>query len=281
MKTPRPLRPGLLLLPGIGLVVVLLGGALASLLGTSLGLQPLFGAPVLSIDGYAESWPALLIGARESVLIAAPATVLALAVGLPTALLLDHGRRAGPGVRGAVGFVLASPHLVGATAVALLLGDGGIFARLLASVGVDFGGVVGDRWPIATVLVFAWKESAFVALVVAASLGTRLGELQHAAAVLGASPAQRWRTVTVPLAAPGAVAAAIIIFVYALGAYEVSWLLGPASPESLPVMAYRLYGSIDLAARPQAAATALTSIALSVGAAALTVPVLRRLGATR
>ncbi len=46
-------------------------------------------------------------------------------------------------------------------------------------------------------------------------------------------------------------------------------------------MAYRLYTSIDLAARPQAAATATTAIALSVLAAAATVPVLRRLGAAR
>lgn len=276
-------RSALLVLPSVGLVVLVIGTGLASLALTSVGLQPLFGPARLSGAGYAAAAPDLLTGVRESLLVAGSSTAAALGMGLPLGLLLRGAAvaaRGGP-LRAAVAAVVASPHLVGATGVALLLSSGGLGARLFAMTGTGFPAFVGGRWPVATVLVFAWKESAFVALVVAAAVGSRVEELSEAARVLGATRRQRLGTITLPLAAPAAVAAGAIVFVYSLGAYEVAWLLGPASPESLPVLAYRLYGSIDLASRPQAAATAITSVTVAVAAAVAIVPVLRRLAAAQ
>lgn len=273
----------LLVLPSVGLVILIIGTGLASLVLTSVGLQPLFGPARLSGAGYAAAASDLLTGVRESLLVAGSSTAAALGMGLPLGLLLRGaavGARGGP-LRAAVAAVVASPHLVGATGVALLLSSGGLGARLFAMTETGFPAFVGGRWPVATVLVFAWKESAFVALVVAAAVGSRVEELSEAARVLGATRRQRLGTITLPLAAPAAVAAGAIVFVYSLGAYEVAWLLGPASPESLPVLAYRLYGSIDLASRPQAAATAVTSVTLAFAAAVAVVPVLRRLAAAR
>ncbi|MFN2318945.1 MAG: ABC transporter permease subunit [Dermatophilaceae bacterium] len=283
----RTARPGdghglALLAPAVVLVLAVVGVGVGSLVATSLGLMPLFGEARLSGRGFIEAAPDLFVGVRESLLIAAPSTALALLVGVPAGLLLHAGAaRARGAVGGAVGLVVAAPHLVGAAAFALLLSGGGSFARLVEPIGQGWPELVGARWPVATVLVFAWKESAFVALVVVATLGTRVDDLADAARTLGATRFQRLRTVTLPLAAPGAAAAGIIVFVYAVGAYEVAWLLGGAYPEPLPVMAYRLYGSIDLAARPQAAATALVAITVAVAAAGSTIPVLRRLGAAR
>ena len=71
------------------------------------------------------------------------------------------------------------------------------------------------------------------------------------------------------------------MFVYSLGAYEVARLLGRAYPEPLPVMAYRLFTDIDVAARPQAAATAVVGTGLALLAAVLTLPLVRRLGMDR
>ena len=85
-----------------------------------------------------------------------------------------------------------------------------------------------------------------------------------------------------PLAAPALGAAAAICFVYALGSYEVAALLGRATPEPLPVLAFRLFTSIDLAARPQAAAVAVTPAALALGRRpASPALALRRLAAER
>jgi putative spermidine/putrescine transport system permease protein len=69
--------------------------------------------------------------------------------------------------------------------------------------------------------------------------------------------------VTLPQIAPSVIAACIIVFTYAFGAYEVPLLLGQSHPPALPVLAYRAYTDVDLAARPQAAAMAVVIAAIS------------------
>lgn len=268
-----------LVAPAVVLVVVVTGTALAAVVATSLGLVPLVGEPRLGVEGFTGVAPDLRAAVRESLLTATAATALAALVGLAIAtLVLQAGRGVGTLLAVAAAIVTV-PHLVGAASTGLLLSDLGVAQRWS---GVAPGGwpeLVAGRWPWATVLELAWKESAFVALVVGGSLGGRYGDLRRAAAVLGAGRVQQWRRVLLPLAAPALVSASLIAFVYALGTYEVARLLGRAYPEPLPVMAYRLFTSIDVTARPQAAAAAVVVTGLSLAVAALALPLLRRLGA--
>lgn len=269
-------------MPGLVLTVSVLLAGVGSLWATSVGLVPLFGEPSWSWDGYAAAAPDLLAGLRESLLIAVPSTVLAVAVGIPVGVRVHRARtRAGGLAQAALSTVLATPHLVGAAGLALLLSGGGLLPRLGGVSSTHWPELVGGRWPVAAVIVFAWKESAFVALAVASTLGERAADLMQAAQMLGATSRQRARTVLIPLLMPGALGAAVAAFVYALGAYEVAWLLGAAYPESLPVMAFRLFGEPDLAVRPQAAVVALVSVAAALVAAGLAMPRLQRLGGAR
>lgn len=130
-------------------------------------------------------------------------------------------------------------------------------------------------------LEYTWKESAFIALVVAAALASRVASYTETAALLGAGRRARLRHVTLPLAAPALLASSAITCVYAIGSYEVAWLLGRAYPEPLPVMAYRLFTSNDLAARPQAMAVALATTALAGAVALVCLGLLRRMAAWR
>ncbi|MCY7400428.1 MAG: hypothetical protein LH477_05625 [Nocardioides sp.] len=261
------------------LIVVVTGTALGAIVVTSLGLLPLVGQPRLSIDGYTTLAGDLLTATQESLLTAATATLLAAIIGLTIATVIV---RAGGAVRLLVALavaVMTVPHLVGAAATGLLLSDVGLAQRWSGFTAVSWPELVGGRWPWATVLELAWKESAFVALVVFASVGRRYADLREVAAVLGAAPRAQWRRVLLPLSAPALASASVIVFVYSLGTYEVARLLGRAYPEPLPVMAYRLFTGIDVGARPQAAATAVVATGLALLAAVITLPVLRRLGA--
>lgn len=282
MTVPGGQRRGLVLLaPAVALTTMVTAAAVGSVLLTSVGLLPLFGPVTPSLQGFDAAAPDLRVASRESLLIATSSTAVALVVGLTAALLLLGLAPRRRWVGAPLAAVLPVPHLVGAAAMGLLLSGGGMLSRVF---GVEQSGwpeLVGGPWPVAVVAEFAWKESAFVAVVVIASTSAALPELSDAARMLGAGARQRLLRVTLPLAAPAAAAASLIVFLYTLGSYEVAWLLGRAYPEPLPVMAYRLYTSIDLAARPQAAATAVTAIGLSVIAAAATLPLIRRLGASR
>ena len=263
------------------LIVVVTGAALGAVVATSLGLLPLVGQPRLSTDGFTAPAGDLRAATQESLLTAAAATVLAAAIGLTIATIVV---RAGRGVRFVVGLsaaVLTVPHLVGAAATGLLLSDVGLAQRWSGISAASWPELVGGRWPWATVLELAWKESVFVALVVIASVGRQYTDLREIAAVLGARPRAQWRRVLLPLAAPALASSSLIVFVYSLGTYEVARILGRAYPEPLPVMAYRLFTDIDVAARPQAAATAVVATGLAVLVAVIGLPLVRRLGADR
>ena len=261
------------------LVVAVTGSGLAAVVATSLGLMPLVGRPRLTTDGYTAGSADLLLAVRESLVIATASTVLAAGLGLLVAGVL-LGLRPGRGpLRLVAVAVVAVPHVVGAASVGLLLSGAGLLPRLLGVTPGDWPELVGGSWPVATVVELAWKESAFVALVVVAATARRHRALTETAAVLGAGPWHRWTRVFVPTAVPALAAASLIVFVYSVGTYEVPWLLGRAHPEPLPVMAYRLFGSIDLAARPAAAAAATTGALVAVLAAVLALvaaPALRR-----
>ena len=270
-----------LVAPAVLLIVAVTGTALVAVVATSLGLLPLVGQPRLSADGFNALAGDLRASTQESLLTAAAATLLAAAIGLTLATLVV---RAGGGVRLVVGLavaVLTVPHLVGAASTGLLLSDVGLAQRWSGISPAAWPELVGGRWPWATVLELAWKESAFVALVVTASLGRRYADLREVSAVLGAAPRAQWRRVLLPLAAPALASSSLIVFVYSLGTYEVARLLGRAHPEPLPVMAYRLFTDIDIAARPQAAATAVVATGLALLATVITLPVVRRLGGDR
>jgi len=269
-------RPGPLLAPALLVTGLVVAAATTVLLLQSLGLMPLVGSPRLSLDAYRAVEPDLLPAAGLSVAIAAAATALATPVGLVSALLVASSARASGLLRLAAASTVPVPHLIGAAGVGLLLADSGVLPRLLGRSAEQWPDLVAGPWWIAVVLEYAWKESAFIALVVSAVLASRVSSYEQTAAVLGASRRFRLVHVTVPLAMPALIASSAISFVYVLGSYEVAWLLGRTSPEPLPVLAYRLFSSPDLAARPESAAVAVVTLLLAGLAAAVAVSALRR-----
>lgn len=261
-------------------VVLVLGASLTAAALQSLGLMPFAGRPELTADAWTRDANELLRATAISFYIAAAATLLSALVGFMIAAYVLTMPRAGRllGVLSAA--TIPIPHLIGAGAVGLLLSDSGFLARLLG-MPEAFPPFVGGPWWLAAIFEYAWKESAFVALVVAGSMAPTVGGLCDAAATLGATARQRILSVVLPLSGPSLAISALIIFVYTLGSYEAVWLLGPTAPEPLPVRAVRLFGSIDLAARPQAMVTALVSVAVGTAVILAGVLGLRRLRSLR
>ncbi len=275
------MHPALLVLPALTLTIAVTGSALVMLALTAAGLMPLVGQPRASADAFSALGPDLASGIGTSLLIASASTVLAGVVGLGLAVLLVGTRRGARFLALAVVAPIPVAHIVGAATVGLLLSDSGLLNRLLGTDPAGWPRLVAGPVPVAVVVEFAWKESAFVALVVTAALAPTLREYHDAGALLGATGRQRTAMITLPLALPALAASCLIVFLYTLGSYEVPWLLGAAQPEALPVTSYRLFSSIDLTARPQAAAAALVVTSMALAAAAVTAPLLRRLGALR
>ncbi len=265
-----------LIAPAAVPTVLVLGVSLTAVVGQSLGLAPVVGQAALTGDAYRAAAATEGLGGSMllSLAIATAATLLALVVGLATALAVRATRVGGRILSGIAALTIPVPHLVGAAAVGLLLSDSGLLARV--SGGVAWPQLVAGPWWAAVVLEFGWKESAFVALVVVSVLASYADQLDETAAVLGAGPLSRLRHITLPLAAPALVISGAVSFIYVLGSYEVAWLLGRAYPEPLPVLAYRLFTSTDLSARPEAMAVAVLTVLLCAFVGAGSLAALRR-----
>ena len=177
-------------------------------------------------QGSAEAWALLfgdeyyLLAAIRSFRLAALTAGACLVLGFAMALGIARSRR--PALW--LALVLA-PFLTGfvlrmAAWVGLLRDNGWINA------------VLGTSWRIlntegAMLLGMVHSYLPFAVLPLAAALLKRDVALEEAAADLGASPLTVFRTVTLPLAAPAAAAAFLLVFIPAAGEVVIPELLGP------------------------------------------------------
>lgn len=253
----------LALAPALVVVIGLFGAGLAGAVRSSLGVSARRGWSQASLDVYRELladqlfWESLWFTLRVAALATAVSAVLAVA--LAAAL-----RRSGAVARALAALPVPMPHLAAAALGVLWLGPGGIADRLLGGLPVD---LVRDPQGIGIVLVYAYKETPFLALLVLASWGPAVAAREEAVAVLGASPLQRlrwvvWPAIRGPLATGCAVVAAFVI-----GALEVPLVVGPTSPETLAQSALTATRASTLDGRSVAAATLVIASLLAVAVA--------------
>lgn len=199
------------------------------------------------------------------------ATLVSAGVGVAVALALREVACRSRVLNTLVQIPLAMPHLTMAIVLLWIVAPSGLLARVAFQVGwiaspADFPALVQDPYGIGIFLAYSLKEIPFVTLMVLTLL-LRLGdEYEELAQTLGASRGQRWRYVTMPLIAPAALSASLMIFAYLLGAFEIPSLLGRSYPAMLSVVAQRRYQSVDLTDRPGGIALAMM---LSLGTALL------------
>ncbi len=164
----------------------------------------------------------LLAAGRNSVLLALGSTAVATALGTLAALALARGRFRG---RRLMQLLLlppiAIPWLIIGTAMLVFffwVGIGrGLHAMLLGHVALSL---------------------PYVVMVVGARLAGQPQDLEEAAATLGATPRQAFARITLPLIAPGVVAAALFAFAVSFVQFVISYFLAPPGVSTLPVEIY-------------------------------------------
>ncbi|GAB2871380.1 iron ABC transporter permease [Myroides odoratimimus subsp. xuanwuensis] len=188
----------------------------------------------------------------------AAGTVLAVLLGLPAAYLLH--RREFPGrkvLRAALLVPFVLPTVVVGVAFRQLLSEGGT---------LGFLGLDGTPVAIVAALVF-FNLSVVVRTVGGAweSLDPRPGE---AAALLGASPAQVLRTVTLPALRPAIVSAASVVFLFCATSFGVVLTLGGLRYATVETEIYLL--TTNLLDLQGAAALSVVQLAVVAGLLLLT-----------
>lgn len=259
------------LTPALLVVTVLFAGAVGLALVRSFGVNPVGPSDGPNLGAYQRvlASPEFLRSLALTTHVAVTSTVLAVVLGIAAALLL---RRIGRGRRLVTTLFqlnLPIPHVIGAVAILALLGQSGLVSRVAAGTGVieepaGFPALVFDPYAIGIIVQYVWKEVPFIGIVALAILHASGDDLDEAARTLGATAGQRLRHVTLPLLLPGVLSAAVVVFAFTFGTFEVPLLLGRSFPAVLPVLAHQRYTDTDLQSRPEAMAISVIITVLVV-----------------
>ena len=209
------------------------------------------------IDLPPQAWQALALSLRVSL----TATLVVLPPAIWVAHLLARGRFRGRGLLdAAVHLPLVLPPVVTGYALLLLFSRSGPLGAVLEPLGLR--------------LAFRWTGAALAAAVMAFPLVVRAirlaieavdPKLEEAAATLGASPWRVWRTVTLPLIAPGLLAGATLGFAKAFGEFGATITFVASIPGETRTLPSAIYAFLQVpGAEPALAGLVAISVAVAV-----------------
>lgn len=185
-----------------------------------------------------------------SVRVATLAVVVSLPAGIGMGWLLARVEFPGKSVvDGLVHLPLVLPPVVVGYLMLRLFGRGGPLGPVLDAIGVP--------------LAFSWRGAVLAAAVVAFPLMVRAIRLsveavepglEEAARTLGASPMRTFCTVTLPLAAPGILAGAVLAFARSLSEFGATITFVSSIPHETRTLPLALYGLVQMPGQELAAA---------------------------
>ena len=261
----------LMLLPALTVIGGLFAGGLVLVSLQSLGFFPPAGDNSFTLEHYRS-----LIHDQEfraslwlTFVLTSVATIISAVSGFALALALREWARHSSILNSLLQVPLAIPHLAMAIVLINVIAPSGLVARMGYGIGLvetpaDFPALIGDRYGLGIIIAYVLKETPFIALMALAVL-LRLGdEYEQVAQTLGASPWQRMRYVTLPMAAPAVVSASLVVFAFVFGAFETPFILGRPYPAMLAVVAQRRFTSTNLEDRPDAIAVAIVIMLISI-----------------
>ncbi|GAB3271435.1 molybdate ABC transporter permease subunit [Arthrobacter pigmenti] len=209
--------------------------------------------------------PAVLAALRLSLIAATSATGICLVLGIPLAWLLARsefpGRRF---LRALVTVPLVLPPVVGGVALLLVLGRNGLVGQYLQS----WFGVSLPFTTAGVIVAEAFVAMPFLVIAVDGALRGADRRFEEAAATLGASRWRIFRKVTLPMAAPGIAAGAVLCWARALGEFGATITFAgnfPGETQTMPLAVY-----LALESDPQTAIV-LSLVLLAVSVAVLVI----------
>ncbi len=271
----RKRTPYLLLVPQMFLTVLLLIGLITGIT-QSFGVIPAFGLTEPTFRYYREvlTKPDLVRSVCYSLWIAFVSALLSAAAGVFLCAVLVAGHRTKGKIMRIIQLPIIVPHVVVALFVVNLCSQNGLLARIAFGLGLigeqqEFPMLIYDGYGVGIILAYLWKEIPFIIYFVISLMANIDRKLGEAAVNLGADRIRAFFCVTLPLCANTICSGFLIIFVFALGAYELPFLLGATVPKALPVQAYIQYTHPDLQNRPYAMALNGIIIVISLLSAAV------------
>ncbi|WP_129292721.1 ABC transporter permease [Streptomyces lydicus] len=243
MRRPRTTaRPpaGRLRVPGSRAPVALAVPALVAIAFLLMPLAGILARTTWSDLGTHLTSPDVLEALRLSLLVSFCALGLALLLGVPLAWLLARVDFRGKAlVRSLVLLPMVLPPTVGGVALLMGFGRRGLLGPWLE----DTFGIVLPFHTSGAVVAATFVAMPFLVISLEGTLAGLRTSYEETAASLGASPVRVFRTVTLPMVAPGLAAGAALTWARALGEFGATITFAgnlPGTTQTLPLQVYLL-----------------------------------------
>jgi iron(III) transport system permease protein len=186
--------------------------------------------------------PGVGMAALNSLVIAAGATVLALAIGGSLAFVAARTDVRGRGFLYLIGLMpLFLPSYVGALAWSILASPGaGLINVAFRDIGVT-GPVVNSYTYAGVIVVMAMYYAPYAFLMIHGSMSLMNPDLEDSASIHGSPTWRTVRSITLPLSLPAILGSGLLIFVLVFENFPVSQVLAtPGRIDTLPTFIYKL-----------------------------------------
>lgn len=167
------------------------------------------------------------------------ATLILLVFSLPFSWWLARTRsRLKPAIEALIAMPLVLPPTVLGFYLLLAMSPDGILGQLVdGSLAFSFEGIVIGSLIYSLPFVVQPMQAAF----------SRVDrQTMESAAVIGASPIDRFFSVAIPMALPGIISAAVMGFAHTIGEFGVVLMIGGSIPDETRVLSIAIYESVEL-----------------------------------
>jgi putative thiamine transport system permease protein len=272
--TPKNQNKFLLLFPGI-VFFTFLATVGAGLLGTwlpSLGYLPAMGKTSLTLHPWTELFnhPALG-GAIRSTLVSGWGTALGAFLLSGLLFAMNYGSRTWRVMEKMLAPILSVPHAAFAIGLSFLISPAGWLVRMVSPelTGFDLPPdwvIPKDPHGLSLMLALVLKETPFLILVMAGALQ----QIDYSATMavgqsLGYRPAQVRLKIILPQLFPHMRLSLYAVIAYSLSVVDMSMILGPTTPPTLPVLVVQWFNDPMLETRLMGAAGATLLLGMVLG----------------
>jgi putative thiamine transport system permease protein len=276
---PPPGRRGLLpFAPALTVTLLLapVAAGLAFTLAPAFGYLPALGGTSASLAPFRSLAEAPGVAASIRLSLTTGLAATALSLGLALLILAGwHGTSAFRALERALSPLLALPHAAAAFGLAFLAAPSGWIARALSPWATGWTRppdllLVQDPNGLALTLGLVAKELPFLLLMSLAALPqVRAAERLTLARALGYGRVTGWLKTVLPAVYRQIRLPVYAVLAFSMSVVDVSIILGPSTPPTLAVQTLHWMNDPDLTMRFQAAAAALTQLALVLAALGL------------
>lgn len=255
-----------LLVPGLGLILAMIGSVFYVAVMQSFGFFNLTGENVFSLEHWQEVldsrsyWRALQYSAYVAVISSIASVLLA----YPLAIWLRRPFRGAGIVSGMLKAPYFVPGLVAAFLFLNVVAFHGVLNQFLMWIGVTDAPIrfQNDRNAIGLLFLQIWKNLPLALILLTGAVQSISDEVLDAARDLGAGSFDRFRKVIAPLTVSAMQAALVIIFIGAAGDFAFQVTVGPTNVQSMAQ--YMVFLSSSFGRLNQAAAVGVSLMALAL-----------------